>query len=195
MRGFPTYPVYVFLLLGLAPRVEAVSTYTCTTVAVDVGQPFPGGGLIFPTSINNQEDVAGIWFGNGLVGFAVDQAGVSLPYTQPAGSNVNQAAVNNRGQIAGWFGANSFSAAPAQGFISNPDGSIAVLEPPADTPTQSFGNIWVNSINDNGEVLGQIEATDQNKQQLVYWFIRSAGASIRCSMRTFSVPVLSLYLI
>lgn len=175
MHRLPASLSCLLLLLIGAPCVEAVATYTCTVVQVDVGDPSATGSLIFPTSINNEKDVGGVWFGMGLTGFAVDQTGASLPYTHPPGSNVNQAAVNNRGQVAGWFGAGPYAVTPAQSFISNPDGTLIVLEPPEDTPTQSFGDMWVYSINDNGDVLGQIGVTDQNGQQTTYWFIRDAG--------------------
>lgn len=166
-----------FLLLCLRPYAQAVSTYTCTVLPVDVGDPSGAGGLIFPVSINNQQDVAGIRYRTGLAGFAVDRNGVSLPYTRPPGSDVNQLVINNRGQIAGWFGAAPYKASPAQGFISNPDASLVILDPPPDTPTQSFGDLWVSSINDNGDVLGQVVVTDENGRQDAHWFIRTAGGN------------------
>jgi hypothetical protein len=167
------------LLLGAAASLRAVSTYTCSVVPINAGTaPFP---YVFPLSINNQRQVAGYIAGPNT-GFAADETGASVPYAPPSGT-VIQTAVNNKGQVAGWTGdtrspwypfTGPSGLQPAQGFLSNPDGSVLTLDPPANTTTRSFGDIRVSSINDNGDILGEIGVIDQGQPLTQYWFIRGA---------------------
>src|SRR6476661_3234772 len=161
------------LLLTAGPRAWAASTYTCAAVTINIASQFP---YLFPISINNQEQIAGTAV-NPNQGFVVDQTGMNVPYTPPATGMVIQTSVNNRGQVSGWTGdARSpwYTTVSPQGFISNADGTVMMLDPPADTPTQSFSQIRVSGINDNGDVLGTIGVTDQSGNLLPYWYIRSA---------------------
>ena len=66
-----------------------------------------------------------------------------------------------------------------QGFISNADGTVMMLDPPADTPTQSFSQIRVSGINDNGDVLGTIGVTDQSDDLLQYRILKRPTAFTR----------------
>jgi hypothetical protein len=174
------FGVFLCALFLAAPSVRAVSTYTCTVVHIDAGpNGFP---YVFPLSINNQRQVAGYIAGPNI-GFAVDETGASLPYTMPSGTVIH-AAVNGKGQVAGWTGdtrspwypytGGLSGLQPAQGFLSNSDGTLLMLDPPADTPTRSFGDIRVSSINDNGDILGEIGVIEQGQELTQYWFIRGA---------------------
>ncbi len=163
------------LSIILASTARAASTYTCSVVPVNTDGNL--ASVLFPTSLNNQQQAAGTTL---TAPFVVDKTGANIPYSLPSGA-VIQTAINNRGQVAGWTGvANSpwnpypFPPVIAAGFISNPDGSITHLDPPPDTPTQTFGDVRVSSINDNGDVLGEIGATDQAGKIVQYWYIRSA---------------------
>src|SRR6185312_5210154 len=167
------------LFLTACPPAWAVSTYTCTAVTANtsIGQ----FGYLYPMSINDQGHTAGTAL-DPYQGFVVDQTGMSVTYTPPPTGTVIQIAVNNRGQVAGWTGdprspwfpSSITGLQPAQGFISNPDGTVLMLDPPPDTPTQSFGGIRVSAINDNGDILGEIGVTDQSGNLNQYWYIRSA---------------------
>jgi hypothetical protein len=178
-RVSPFLPV--LLLLSMASGARAVSSYACTTFPVGMGMHF--APAVIPSSINNQVQVAGLWNvqfsppiepGN-QAGFVVDNKGVAVPYTAPSGVFVQQLAINNVGQVAGWY-SNAPSSFPAStgAFISNPDGSIVAVTPPVDTTTQSFGDVRIIAINDRGDVLGSMTVTDQSGGQSLYWFIRDA---------------------
>jgi hypothetical protein len=165
--------------LASAPFASAASTYTCTVVPINTGgASFP---YLFPTSINTQLRTAGmIAYPN--FAFVVDQTGASVPYTQPPTGTVVFASMNNRGQVAGWTGdprnpwypLPQSGLEPARAFLSNPDGFLLLIDPPVDTLNLSYGDIRVSSINDNGDILGEIGITDQGQSLTQYWFIRSA---------------------
>jgi hypothetical protein len=70
----------------------------------------------------------------------------------------------------GW----SFTGSRRQGFISNEDGSLSTFDPPNDTPDQHFSDFQVSAINDKGDVLGSISATDSSGNASDYRFIRDA---------------------
>lgn len=106
----------------------------------------------------------------------VDSKGVAVPYTAPSGVFVQQLAINNVGQVAGWY-SNATSSFPTStgAFISDPDGSIVTVTPPVDTTTQSFGDVRIIAINDRGDVLGSMNVTGQSGVPSLYWFIRDAA--------------------
>src|SRR5690242_4074378 len=171
----------VLLVLLRAPHVQAVSSYTCTTFPIGMGVRYEP--RVFPSSINNQDQVAGLWNvppdppvapGN-QAGFVVDSAGTAVPYAAPAGVFVQQLAINNVGQVAGWYSNTAGPYASSAGaFIGNPDGSVVTVTPPVDTTTQSFGNVRIVAIDDHGDVLGDLNVTNHDGIQSEYWFIRDA---------------------
>jgi hypothetical protein len=167
------------VLAVMAPSALCVSTYTCTVVPIPgLTSPITG---IFPRSINNQEQVAGTVGGRA---FVIDNTGASVPYAQPPNATVIVDALNNNGQVAGWTGdirspwypiPNS-GLQPAASFISNADQSLTLFDPPPDTPSQSYGEIRVSSLNDNGDTLGEISVFEQDPTSPAqYWFIRNAA--------------------
>jgi hypothetical protein len=176
-RVRPFLPVVFILCLPLCGR--AVSTYTCTTFPVGMAMRY--SPKVFPSSINNQAQVAGLWnvqfsppveTGN-QAGFVVDSAGMAVPFAAPAGGYVKQTAVNNVGQVAGWISNSPFPGSASTGsFISNPDGSIILVNPPVDTPTQLFDNVRVGAINDHGDLFGDIGVTGRDGIPTEYWFVR-----------------------
>lgn len=166
-------------VLTSAHAAYAASAYTCSVVPVDTGSVQPR--YVFPTSLNNQQQAAGTWFDT-VNGFAVDSQGISIPFTPPAGQTIRQLAVNNHGQIAGWYGdpSGSFGHPPVihdQGFISNPDGTFALLDLPPNTGTETFHDNWVHSINDNGDILGEVMATKSDGSVSQFWYVRNAAGA------------------
>jgi hypothetical protein len=174
------FGLFLCALLLATPALRAVSTYTCTVVPINAATTgFPS---VFPLSINNQRQIGGYIAGPNF-GFVADETGASVPYATPSGT-VIQAAVNSKGQVAGWTGdtrspwypftGGPNGLQPAQGFLSNSDGSVLTLDPPPDSPTRRYGDIRVSSINDSGDILGEIGVIDQGQPLTQYWFIRGA---------------------
>ena len=77
------------------------------------------------------------------------------------------------GQVAGWISNSLLPGSDTRSFISNPDGSIILVNPPVDTPTQSFDNVRVAAINDYGDVFGNLRVIGQDGIPTRYWFIRN----------------------
>jgi hypothetical protein len=171
----------ILFLLGLgyiAQPVRAVSTYTCTTFTEDGEGFFPH---VFPTSINNLGHIAGSFSSSdpfGAVAFYVDSSGTSLPFTIPlfaTAGNYEISSVNNRGQVAGTALDATISPALYRGFISNPDGSVIVIQPLANTPDRQYSDIFVFSINDQGDTAGILSTSSPGTLTTGYLFIRDAN--------------------
>jgi hypothetical protein len=64
------------------------------------------------------------------------------------------------------------SPARYRGFVSNPDGTYSLIDPPVSTPTQIFSDIYVLSMNDNGDLAGMLPVKDENGVNTSYTFIR-----------------------
>jgi hypothetical protein len=171
--------LFLISVLFVALPVRAVSTYTCSTFTEDGGGNFPG---VFPTSINNQGHIAGSFYPSspfGTVPFYVDASGMNLPFTAPpfaTAENYAISSVNNAGQVAGTALDSTISPPLYRGFISNPDGTFVVIYPPANTPDRHYSDVFVSSINDQGDTSGVVSATDASNVTTGYRFIRdSAG--------------------
>jgi hypothetical protein len=178
------------VLLGiLIPSAQAVSTYTCATFPEGDANAHqgPGGEIfyapvyVFPASVNNQQQVAGYYEAaptiGDFIGFFTDRDGNAISYggsSPNSGPGVASVAVNNLGQVAGF----NLTGAQPTGFINSPDGSPITFGPPPDTPAQSFTNLLVNAMNDKGEVLGTVDATDKAGNVSRYWYVRNAGGQM-----------------
>jgi hypothetical protein len=131
-----------------------------------------------PTGINRQGQIAGS-FSNGfsLGWFFADSSGTSLPVTipPPFGDNAALTSVNNLGQVAGSGLDKTVSPARYRGFVSNPDGTYSLIDPPVSTPTQIFSDIYVLSMNDNGDLAGTLPVKDDKGVLTKYTFIRDAA--------------------
>jgi hypothetical protein len=127
-----------------------------------------------PTGINRQGQIAGSFSSFLPSWFFVDSHGMSLPVTIPQsfGSAAMLASVNNMGQVAGSGLDSTVSPARYRGFVSNPDGTYSLIDPPVSTPTQIFSDIYVLSINDNGDLAGMLPVKDENGVTTSYTFIR-----------------------
>ena len=127
------------LLAGMIPRAEAVSTYSCTSF------PF-GGGSIFTSGINNLQQIAGT-ISTGQYGFQfpffVDRNSVSLPLSLPpfAANSIVLTSDNNKGQVAGYGRDTSVPPSQFRSFVSNPDGTYSIIDPPANADTQSYPDV------------------------------------------------------
>jgi hypothetical protein len=142
-------------------------------------------------SLNNQEQIAGVVARLAPAqAFFLDNTGRSIPYAHPAGSAI-QVAANEEGQVAAWTGDprqpwNVTSVRPDQqpaaGFLNAPDGSTERLDPPVDSPVQTFGEIRVSGINNSGNILGEIGVTEGGVSHQ-YWFSRDVSG-----IYTLSIP-------
>lgn len=151
---------FIFLA-GATPNAQAVSTYTCTIFTEDA----PVGSLagVTLTGMNDQLQIAAMvqdfQSGQNTV-FLLDKNGQHLPLTLPpfaAADPLRQiGSINNAGQVVGFAKDQTTTPPRIRGFISNPDGTYEIVDPPADTPDQAFTDIWVSGINDRGEVSGTL---------------------------------------
>jgi hypothetical protein len=161
------------VLAAAVPRAQAVSTYSCTSF------PF-SGGLVFTSGINNLQQVAGT-ISTGQYGvqfpFFVDRNGVSLPLSLPpfAANSIVLTSVNNQGQVAGYGQDDSVPPSLFRSFVSNPDGTYSIIDPPADTDTQIYGDLLITSITDNGELAGTVTITGPGDASKSWIFRRDAS--------------------
>lgn len=161
---------------GVLPRAKAVSSYTCTTFTEPGETFFPH---IYPTGINNAGNIAGnASLGSGALPFFTDVNGMNLPFAVPpfaVSPNYIVTSVNNQGQVAGTALDTTLSPPLYRGFISNPDGSYSAIEPPANTPEQSFSDVFVFGINDRGETSGWLPITSSDNITRNYAFKRDTA--------------------
>jgi probable HAF family extracellular repeat protein len=75
----------------------------------------------------------------------------------PDGSSALPSAINDRGEVVGYYGVIS----PTHGFVYE-DGSFTTLEPPR------ANEIFANAINDHGEVAGWYTGSDFHEYGFVY---------------------------
>lgn len=172
LKSVPHVTLALVLLICVLPRASAVSSYTCTILPV-AGNLYPS---VYPTGFNNQGQIAGTINSEA---FFMDATGMSLPFVVPPFFTAGQYSVtslNNLGQVAGYGYDRSASPARNRGFISNPDGTYTMIDPPPNTPTQQFSDLLLFAINDNGDVSGMMPVTDQSGTSTWYSFLRdSAG--------------------
>ncbi len=160
------------IVSGLIPQAQAVSTYTCKTFSLSGG--FVSG--IYPTAVNNGGQIVGTVGTYPAQVFLIDQNGTHLPFNIPPlfpSGQFSITGLNNKGQLAGYGDDQSASPARLRGFISNSDGSYLLIDPPADTRDQSFGDLLVSSINDDGVVTG-IVVVKEDGQTNKHLFTRDA---------------------
>ena len=108
----------------------------------------------------------------------VDKNGKSLPLSFPPTMGISSdgpvvGTVNNQGEVVADGFDKSIPSAPIRGYISDPDGAYRIIDPPPDTPSQTFGpDIWIDSINDYGDVSGSVASTDPSGIRKSNLFIR-----------------------
>lgn len=179
MSGRIASGIAVVFVGCMMPNAQAVSTYTCTTFTEGSGSSVQG---LMVTGMNDQMQIAGMYYDpsagqNGF--FFTDENGGSLPLTLPPFVENDRTrqigSVNNFGQVAGYAMDNTVVPPRHRGFISNPDGTYLVVDPPGDTPTQTFSDIFVSAINDRGDVAGVLGSTDETGLEPYRLFIRDSG--------------------
>jgi hypothetical protein len=158
MYGRVATGIVFVCLSSMIPAAHAASTYTCTTfVEAELTDHLTGVSV---TGMNDYLQIVGTIqdFQSPNTVFFVDSEGRNLPLSLPsfaaADPNRQIGSVNNAGQVVG--SARDETAVPprTRGFIINADGTYQVIDPPADTPAQTFSDLWASGINDRGEVSG-----------------------------------------
>jgi hypothetical protein len=96
--------------------------------------------------------------------------------------------VNKKGQVVGTALDNAISPALYRGFISNPDGSVVVIQPPANTPDQQYSDLFVFSINDQGDTSGFVSTSVASALSSGYWFIRDATGFFKLFGTSANLP-------